>query len=67
MNTMRQLEGKDLNILKDQLGCEELAYKKCLLYSQQIGDQQLKGFVNQLASQHKQNYNTMQQYLSTHC
>jgi len=61
-----QIESKNLMILEDQMNHEALAMKKCELYSQYFTDTALKASVNNLAQKHKQHFENLYQYLSSH-
>lgn len=70
MNQMQgqqpQLESKNLTIIEDQLNHEALAYKKCVYYSQNLTDSNLKNLSSQIAQHHKQHFDSLFNYLNSH-
>lgn len=61
-----QIESKNLDIVKDQMYHEALAYKKCTVYSQYFTEQPLKDMANSMAQHHKQHFDALQSYLNSH-
>ena len=54
---------KELIYIEDALGHEEHMYKACEVTASQLQDSELKNFVTQLSSKHKQNFSQMYQLL----
>lgn len=61
-----QIGSRDLSILVDQMNHEALAYKKCTVYSQYFMDSSLKDIATAAAQHHKQHFDALENYLSTH-
>ena len=66
METSAPLDVKDLEIIKDQLNHEALAYKKWSVYSGYFQDQTLTDMANTTAQHHKQHFDVLQNYLNSH-
>lgn len=66
METSAPLDVKDLEIIKDQLNHEALAYKKWSVYSGYFQDQTLTDIANTTARHHKQHFDALQNYLNSH-
>jgi hypothetical protein len=62
----KQLASKNLSILEDQLNQEALLVKKFQNYASQCQDTQLQNMCNQMASKHKNHYETLLSYLNSH-
>ena len=60
------LDAKNLDILKDEMFHEALAYKKCKIYSELLDEQPLKDMVCTFAQHHKQHFDALQNYLDSH-
>ncbi|MGM9606205.1 MAG: spore coat protein [Oscillospiraceae bacterium] len=60
---MANLTTKELSALEDQLGFEKVMCCKYQDAMQQCTDQQLKSSYQQYAGQHKQNYDTLLNFL----
>ncbi len=54
---------KELLYVEDALNHEQLMQQKCQSYANQIQDQELKGFMQQLATQHQRNFSQFYQLL----
>jgi|AGTN01.2.fsa_nt_gi hypothetical protein len=57
------IESKNLMLLEDQMRLEALAAKKSELYAEHFQDPVLKGFAQQLAMHHKDNFSSLLAYL----
>ena len=57
------IESKNLIMLEDQMRLEALAAKKSELYAEYFQDPSLKGFAQQLAMHHKDNFSSLLAYL----
>ena len=66
METSGPLDVKDLEIIKDQLNHEALAYKKWSVYSGYFKDQTLTDIACATAQHHKQHFDVLQNYLNSH-
>lgn len=60
---MANLTTKELHALEDQLGFEKVMYCKYQDAMQQCTDQELKSSYQQYAGQHKQNYESLLNFL----
>ncbi len=60
------LDAKNLDILKDEMFHEALAYKKCKIYSELLDEQPLKDMACTFAQHHKQHFDALQNYLDSH-
>lgn len=60
---MANLTTKELGALEDQLGFEKVMCCKYQEAMQQCSDQELKNSYRQYADQHRQNYETLLNYL----
>jgi hypothetical protein len=58
-NYLEQLTQMELLQLHELLGAEELTLKKCLVYANQINNDELQPFVQESISLHKQNLATL--------
>ena len=65
-NQSTNIQAKSLTILGDQMQHEYLACKKAEFYATQFGDSQLKAIADQLAGDHRQRFNRLYNYLSSH-
>ena len=65
-NPMAPIDTKNLDIIKDQMQHEALAYKKCTIYSEIFNEQPLKDMANCFAQHHKQHFDALQNYLNSH-
>jgi len=65
-NQHSTIQAKSLTILGDQMQHEYLACKKAEFYSTQFTDSQLKAVADQLAGDHRQRFNRLYNYLSSH-
>lgn len=61
-----KIDTKNLDIIKDQMFHEALAYKKCMVYANTLTEQPLKDMANNFAQHHKQHFDTLQNYLNSH-
>ena len=60
------LDAKNLDILKDEMFHEALAYKKCKIYSELLDEQPLKDMACTFAQHHEQHFDALQNYLDSH-
>lgn len=60
------IDAKNLDIIKDQMYHEALAYKKCTIYASSLSEQPLKDMANSFAQHHKQHFDALQNYLNSH-
>ena len=65
-NAASQIDSKSLSYIEDLLSHEALAYKKCRIYSGYLTDSALKDVANNVAMHHKQHFDALQNYMSTH-
>jgi len=65
-NQNNTIAAKHLIILGDQMQHEYVACKKAEFYANQFGDSQLKAIADQLACDHRQRFNRLYNYLSSH-
>lgn len=61
-----QIESKNLTYLEDTMNQELLAYKKSQQYETLFGDTNLSDLAKQLADHHKQQFETLNNYLQSH-
>lgn len=61
-----QIKSKNLQIINDQLNYESLMNKKCSQYAEYCTDSQLKSLCTEAAQTHKQNFNSLKNYLESH-
>ncbi|MDR0841113.1 MAG: hypothetical protein LBN26_06985 [Christensenellaceae bacterium] len=66
MEASAPLDTKNLDILKDEMFHEALAYKKCMVYAQCLGEQPLKDMASDFAQHHKQHFDALQSFLNCH-
>lgn len=66
MEASEPLAVKDLDIIKNQLNHEALAYKKWSVYSGYFQDQTLSDMASTTAQHHKQHFESLQNYLNNH-
>ncbi len=66
MPTKPKLAAKNLEVLSELMLIEELAYKKCELYSGQFKDAALKKQCTDLANSHRTRFTSLYNYLNTH-
>ena len=65
-NQNSTLQAKSLTILGDQMQHEYVACKKSEFYAKNFSDPQLQTIANQLASDHRQRFNRLLNYLNSH-
>ncbi len=63
--TSQTIDNKDLSVIQDEMYSEALAYKKCAVYSEWFGDQNLKNMAAAAAQHHKQHFDALQGYLES--
>ena len=56
---MVNLTTKELSLIKEQLGGEEVLVKKYKQYAKELSDPQLQTKCEQIAAQHQTHYNTL--------
>ncbi|GHV01332.1 hypothetical protein FACS1894211_10830 [Clostridia bacterium] len=61
-----KLAAKNLEVLSELMLIEELAYKKCDLYSRSFKDDALQTQCKDLAQNHKARFNALHDYLNSH-
>ncbi len=61
---MANLTAKELSAIEDQLNCEQNLIKKYKAYAQTASDPQIKSTCEQIATQHKQHFDTLMGYLN---
>ena len=66
MEAAASIDSKNLDIIKDQMYHEALAYKKCKLYVDSLQEQPLRDMAHNFAQHHKQHFDALQNYLNTH-
>ena len=66
MEAAASIDSKNLDIIKDQMQHEALAYKKCKVYSEILSEQPLKDMACTFAQHHKQHFDALQNYLDSH-
>ena len=66
MQNQKMLQSKSLTILGDQMQHEYVACRKAEFYASNFTDPQLKAVANQLAGDHRQRFNRLFNYLSSH-
>ena len=66
MPTKPKLAAKNLEVLSELMLIEELAYKKCDLYSKQFKDSALQSQCTELANNHKARFTSLYNYLNSH-
>lgn len=59
------MDTKNLDILKDQMYHEALAYKKSKVYSELFTEQPLRDMASTLAQHHRQHFDALQNYLDS--
>ncbi|MDR3084716.1 MAG: hypothetical protein LBU47_00200 [Christensenellaceae bacterium] len=62
----QKLDTKALSILKEQMEQEAVAYSKYDAYARQFLDQNLSSHAGTLAAHHKQHFDSLFNYLSSH-
>ncbi|MCY6371645.1 hypothetical protein [Clostridium ganghwense] len=62
----KQLEDKNLKVIKDQIEYEALMNKKFSQYSNSCTDQQLKSLCQELSGVHRSNFDNLKNYLDSH-
>jgi len=62
----KKLAAKNLEVLSELMMIEELAYKKCDIYSKQFEDAALQQQCEDLANNHKSRFNALYSYLNSH-
>lgn len=60
------IQTKEMTILEDQLNHEFLACKKAEHYAQTFEDPALRSLATNIAGEHRQRFNRLQQYLNSH-
>lgn len=60
---MANLTAKELSALEDQLNIEQMLIKKYRAYATMTQDSQIRTACEQIASQHKQHYDTLMGHL----
>ena len=63
MEAAASIDSKNLDIIKDQMYHEALAYKKCKLYGDSLQEQPLRDMAHNFAQHH---FDALQNYLNTH-
>ena len=66
MEAGASIDAKNLDIIKDQMYHEALAYKKCQVYASSLSEQPLKEMASTFAQHHKQHFDALQNYLNSH-
>ena len=66
MEASAPIDAKNLDILKDHMQHEALAYKKCKVYAEALSEQPLKDMANTFAQHHQQHFSALQNYLNSH-
>ncbi len=61
---MANLTSKELSAIEDQLNCEQMLIKKFKAYAQIATDPQVKTTCEQIASQHRQHFDTLMGHLN---
>ncbi len=61
---MANLTSKELSAIEDQLNCEQMLIKKFKAYAQIATDPQIKTTCEQIASQHRQHFDTLMGHLN---
>lgn len=61
-----KLAAKNLEVLSELMMIEELAYKKCDIYSKQFKDRALQKQCVDLANNHKARFQALYSYLNSH-
>lgn len=56
---MVNLTTKELSIIKEQLGCEQVLVKKYSSYVNELSDPELKTKCEQIATKHQAHYNSL--------
>ena len=62
----KKLAAKNLEVLSELMMLEELAYKKCDIYSKQFKDKALQKQCTDLANNHKSRFTALYTYLNSH-
>jgi hypothetical protein len=66
-NTQKpQLDNNNLKVIQDQIAYEALLTKKFNEYSTMCTDQNLKNTCTQASQTHKQNFDSLKNYLDSH-
>lgn len=65
-NQSKQIESGNLKVIKDQMAAEYLLNKKYNMYSSQCSDSQIKTLCNEASQIHKNNFNSLKNYLDSH-
>ena len=66
MPSKPKLASKNLEVLSELMMIEELAYKKCDIYSKQFKDKSLQKQCTDLANNHKSRFQSLYTYLNSH-
>ena len=66
MQNNSMIQTKSLTILGDQMQHEFVACRKAEFYASEFGDPQLKAIATQLASDHRQRFDRLFNYLNSH-
>ena len=67
MQNNNMLQAKSLTILGDQMQHEYCACRKSEFYAASFTDPQLQAVATQLANDHRQRFDRLYNYLSSHC
>lgn len=65
-NQKPQLESNNLKVIEDQISYETLLTKKYKDYADMCTDQNLKNLCTQSSAVHKQNFDSLKNYLDSH-
>jgi hypothetical protein len=65
-NQKPQLDSNNLKVIQDQIAYEALLAKKCNDYAAMCTDQNLKNMCTQASQSHKQNFDSLKNYLDSH-
>lgn len=65
-NQKPQLDSNNLKVIQDQIAYEALLTKKYTEYSTMCTDSNLKNMCNQASQTHKQNFDSLKNYLDSH-
>jgi len=65
-STQPVIESKNLNILEDRMKSEALAAKKSEVYAEYFADPQLKSCAQRIAQHHRDNFESLLNYLESH-
>jgi hypothetical protein len=65
-NQKPQLDSNNLKVIQDQIAYEALLTKKFNEYSSMCTDSSLQNICNQASQTHKQNFDSLKNYLDSH-